>query len=254
MKNNKQYLCVSLIVVVALAACGTFAKAGGGPQTQPVPLTPASQVTVPQISVVGSGLVYAVPDIAYINVGVRSQADTVAEALDLNNAQAKAIKETLMSQGVEEKDIQTSSFNVYPQSDYDYQGVITRTYFSVENNLYVTVRNLESIGKTLDAVAKSGANNIYGITFDVQDKTGAQSTARAMAVDSARVQAQELAAAAGVELGDIFSISTVSSYAQPYYDYGMGGGGGGAANVAAVPIAAGQMQINAEVTMVFRIK
>jgi uncharacterized protein YggE len=71
---------------------------------------------IPQISVVGSGLVFVTPDIAYINVGVRSQADTVAEALELNNAQATVIKDTLVAQGVDEKDIQTSSFNVYPQS------------------------------------------------------------------------------------------------------------------------------------------
>jgi uncharacterized protein YggE len=258
MKRNKLMIVVSLVVLAALVACNTAVDAGGGnpnvaPQT-PAAQAPAQQAMIPQISVVGSGLVYVTPDIAYINVGVRSQADTVAEALELNNAQAKLIKDTLVAQGVDEKDIQTSSFNVYPQSDYDFQGAITRTYFSVENNVYVTVRKLESLGVVLDAVAKSGANNIYGITFDVQDKTTAQSTARTMAVDSARKQAQELAVAAGVELGDILSISSFSSYAQPYYGMGMGGGGGEAAFSQAVPIAAGQMQVNAEVTMVFRIK
>jgi len=258
MKSNKLLIGVSLVVLAALVACNTAVDAGGGNPNQvpqsPSAQAPAQQAMIPQISVVGSGLVYATPDIAYINVGVRSQADTVAEALELNNAQATAIKDTMVAQGVDEKDIQTSSFNVYPQSDYDFQGAITRTYFSVENNVYVTVRNLESLGVVLDAVAKSGANNIYGITFDVQDKTEAQSTARTMAVESARMQAQELAVAAGVELGDILSISTYSSYAQPYYGMGMGGGGAEAAYSQAVPIAAGQMQVNAEVTMVFRIK
>ena len=258
MKSNKLMIVVSLVVLAALVACNTAVDAGGAnpnqaPQSPPAQV-PAQQVMIPQISVAGSGLVYVTPDIAYINVGVRSQADTVAEALELNNAQAKAIKDTMVAQGVDEKDIQTSSFNVYPQSDYDFQGAITRTYFSVENNVYVTVRNLESLGLVLDAVAKSGANNIYGITFDVQDKTTAQSTARTMAVEAARKQAQELAVAAGVELGEILSISSFASYAQPYYGMGMGGGGAEAAYSQAVPIAAGQMQINAEVTMVFRIK
>ena len=258
MKNKKFLIGVSLVVIAALAACNTAANAGGGnpnlaPQS-PAAQAPGAQAVVPQISVVGSGLVYVTPDVAYINVGVRSQADTVAEALELNNAQAKTIKDTLVSQGVDEKDIQTSSFNVYPQSEYDFQGVVTRTYFAVENNVYVTVRKLESLGVVLDAVAKSGANNIYGITFDVMDKTSAQTTARTMAVEAARKQAQELAVAAGVELGDILSISSFASYAQPYYGYGMGGGGGGAEYAQAVPIAAGQMQVNAEVTMVFRIK
>lgn len=258
MKSNKLLIGVSFFVLAALVACNTAVDAGGGnPNQVPQPLAPqapAQQAMIPQISVVGSGLVYVTPDIAYINVGVRSQADTVAEALELNNAQAKAIKDTMVVQGIAENDIQTSSFNVYPQSDYDPMGTITRTYFAVENNVYVTVRKLESLGVVLDAVAKSGANNIYGITFDVQDKTTAQSTARTMAVEAARKQAQELAVAAGVELGDILSISSFSSYAQPYYGMGMGGGGGDAAYSQAVPIAAGQMQVNAEVTMVFRIK
>lgn len=254
MKNSKLFIGVSFLVVIGLAACGSSANAGGSPGIQPAPQSPAPISSLPQISVVGSGLVYVTPDVAYINVGVRSQADSVAQALELNNGQAKAIKDTLVGEGVDEKDIQTSSFNVYPQSDYGFQGEITRTYFVVENNVYVTVRNLTSLGKVLDAVAKSGANNIYGITFDAQDKTSAQSEARTMAVSSARAQAMELAAAAGVELGDIISISTYASYAQPYYNYGMGGGGGAPVYAESVPIAAGQMQVNAEVTIVFAIK
>ena len=150
MKSNKLMIGVSLVVLAALVACNTAVDAGGGNPNQapqsPAAQAPAQQAMIPQISVVGSGLVYVTPDIAYINVGVRSQADTVAEALELNNAQAKAIKDTMVAQGVDEKDIQTSSFNVYPQSDYDFQGAITRTYFSVENNVYVTVRKLESLG------------------------------------------------------------------------------------------------------------
>lgn len=208
-----------------------------------------------QISVTGSGVVYVVPDLAYINVGVRSQGDTVAEALELNNAQAKAIKDTLVSQGVAELDIQTSSFNVYPLSDYDYQGIVSSTYFSVENNVYVMVRNLDNLGAILDAVASSGANNIYGISFSLSDKTEAQSTARQLAVESAKVQAQELADVAGVEVGEILMI--LSSYSYPidaYSYYGIGGGGGDYAYAESVPTTSGQIQISADVTMIFVIK
>jgi uncharacterized protein YggE len=231
---------ITIILALGLAACGSTAQAGGNTMT-------------PQISVTASGVVYVVPDIAYINVGVRSQGNTVAEAMNANNVQAKAIKDTLTSQGVDEKDIQTSSFNVYPQSDYDYSGNITRTYFSVENNVYVTVRNLGNLGTILDAVASSGANTIYGITFDAMDKTAAQTSARQLAVDSAKSQAQELAQAAGVQLGNIISISSSYSYPSYNYGYGMGGGGGGYA-AESVPIASGQIQVNADVTMSFTIK
>ncbi len=218
---------------------------------------PAAMVSadgqVRQVTVTGSGIVYVVPDLAYINVGVRSQGDTVAEAMQANNVQAKAIKDTLVAQGVAEGDIQTSSFNVYPQSDYDYQGTITRTYYSVENNVYVTVRDLDALGPILDAVAASGANTIYGISFDVTDKTEAQSSARKIAVESAMSQAKELADAAGVGVGEILSISSSYSYPTYYSGYGMGGGGG-AEYAVSVPIAAGQIQVSADVTISMAIQ
>lgn len=233
-----------LAAVLVLAACAPAA---------PAVQANAGQPQVRQVTVSGSGIVYVVPDLAYINVGVHSTGDTVAEAMTANNTQATAIKTTLVGQGVAEGDIQTSSFNVYPQSDYDPQGGVTRSYFSVDNTVYVTVRNLDKLGAILDAVAASGANNIYGITFDVTDKTEAQSSARKIAVDSAIAQAKELANFAGVQLGNIINISSSYSYPSYNYGYGMGGGGGEAAAVS-VPIAAGQIQVSADVTLSYEIK
>lgn len=242
MRTKKVFLLIPVILVLLLAACAPAANALEG--------TGADKRA--QITVTGSGRVFAAPDIAYINIGVRSLADTVADALTQNKEQAQAIKDVLVTAGTAEEDIQTTSFNVYPQSDYDYQGAITRTYFSVENTVYVTVRNLDTLGATLDAVARSGANNIYGINFDVSDKTEAQRTAQSLAVDSAKMQAKDLADAAGVTLGDLISISTASTSYDPYYGYGMGGGGGAAYE--AVPISSGQIPINSSVTLVFEIK
>lgn len=244
MIHKKYFVITGLAALLILGACA--------PQGQvAAPVAGGTNQPAPNISVTGSGQVNVTPDIAYINVGVRSEGDTVSEALELNNQQAQSIKETLMAEGVAEEDIQTSSFNIYPQSEYDFQGQPTRDFFSVENVVYVTVRNLDNLGQTLDAVARSGANNIYGINFDVQDKTEAQTAARELAVESARRQAQELAEAAGVTLGGLVSVSTAQAAPSPYYGYayGMGGGGEGA-----VPIASGQMQISAQVTLVYAIQ
>lgn len=239
--NKKLIVFTSILAALfLLAACAPAAMVGADGQVR-------------QVTVTGSGIVYVVPDLAYINVGVRSQGDTVAEAMQANNVQAKAIKDTLVAQGVAEGDIQTSSFNVYPQSDYDYQGTITRTYYSVENNVYVTVRDLDALGSILDAVATSGANTIYGISFDVTDKTEAQSSARKIAVESAMSQAKELADAAGVGVGEILSISSSYSYPTYYSGYGLGGGGG-AEYAVSVPIAAGQIQVSADVTISMAIQ
>jgi uncharacterized protein YggE len=187
----------------------------------------------------------------YINIGVRSQGATVIDAIAINNGQANAIQTALVEQGVAEEDIQTSNFNVYQQSDYDYQGSPVNTYYSVENTVYVTVRQLENLGNVLDAVARSGANNIYGVNFDVEDKSAAQSAARELAVQSGQAQAQELAQAAGFELGELISITSSATSTTPFYGYGMGGGGGKAESV---PISTGQIPINAQVEMTYAIK
>jgi len=211
----------------------------------------AQSPEVALITVTGSGQVYVVPDIGYINIGVRSQGATVIEAIAINNEQANAIQTALVEQGIEENDIQTSNFNVYQQTDYDYQGNPGNVYYSVENTVYVTVRQLENLGIVLDTVARNGANNIYGVTFDVQDKSEAQSTARKLAIQSAQAQAQELAQTAGVELGDLVSITSSSTSTTPFYGYGVGGGGG---MLESVPISSGQMPINAQVEMTFAIQ
>jgi len=240
MKKIKSIVLVLGIFPFILSSCS-----GSGVPTN------VQNVETAMITVTGSGQVYVVPDMGYIDIGVRSQAETVIEAIAINSEQANAILTALVEQGVEEDDIQTSNFNVYQQTDYDYQGNPTSTYYSVENNVYVTVSQLKNLGNILDAAARSGANNIYGVNFDVQDKSEAKSTARKLAIQSAQAQAQELAQAAGVELGDLISIISSSISTTPFYGYGRGGGGGMAESV---PISSGQMPIDAQVEMTFSIQ
>lgn len=238
-KKTRIYLLL-IIPTLIFASCAGSSNAGNTNRNPAV------------ITVTGTGQVYVIPDVAYINVGVRSQGVTVTEAIAYNNDQAQAIKTTLISEGVADSDIQTSNFNVYQQSDYDYQGNPTRTYYSVENTVYVTVRQIEDLGDILDAVGRGGANNIYGVNFDVEDKSEAQTSARALAVQAAQAQAGELAHAAGVELGDLISISSgATTISQNYYGYGIGGGGGMAESV---PISSGQLPVNAQVVLTYEIK
>ncbi len=241
-----------LLTAAALAATLLFVAACAPVAQVAAPV--GQQQPVPQMVVSGSGQVTVVPDLAYINIGVRSQADTVSDALQTSNTQAKAIKDALLAEGVEAKDVQTSSFNVYPMQDYSPTGEITRYYYVVENTVYVTIRNLDKLGKVLDVAAANGANNIYGISFDVAEKTEAYSQARKLAVEYAKTQASELADAAGVKLGSIINISSSTYSAPTLYDmskYGAGMGGGAAAQV---PVSAGQMIISADVTLVYAIQ
>ena len=158
-----------------------------------------------------------------------------------------------MALDIEEKDIQTSSFSVYPQM-YDKFGQPTDTFYVVENTVYVTVRELDKLGTILDLVAKTGANSINGVYFDVADKSDALEQARKLAVDDAKTQAQQVAAAAGVTLGELINISLLSGGSSFLYEgKGMGGGGLGYADVQ-VPVSTGQITISTDVILVYELK
>jgi len=241
MKNKFVWIILSVVAVLVLGACsGISSQAVTTPQ-------PPQRV----INVTGSGQVYLTPDVAYINIGVHSTADTVGEALKLNNSQATAVASSLKELGVDAKDIQTNAFNVYPTQQFGPQGEVIKTTYAVDNTVYVTVRDLSKLGQILDVVVQNGANAINGITFDVLDKTKAMSQVRQMAVTDARTQAQELANAAGVMLGDLVSLNVYqNNNPVPAFT-----GKGGAANAAvAVPVSAGQMVLTMDANLVYQIK
>lgn len=247
---------IGLIAVLALSACaGAAPNASLSAQNTGPAAAPQQQDANPPlrtITVNGSGQVTLAPDVAYVYIGVNSQSENVGDALTENNTKAEAIANALKELGIDTKDIQTSSFNIYPQQQYGPNGEVTKTVFNVDNTVYVTVRDLQSLGKLLDVVVRSGANTINGITFDVLDKAKATSDARKLAIDSARSQAEEIAQVAGVTLGDLQSIIVSSSNSNPptpMYDAKVANAG-----AAQVPVSAGQMVIRVEVNTVYTIR
>jgi len=237
--NRKNVLLISIMLalVVVLSAC----SGSPAPATQPTPRT---------LTVTGTAQATLTPDIAYINIGVHSENVDAKEAVASNNVSAQSVADALKVLGVDAKDILTTNFSIYPQDEYGPDGQKTGSKFVVDNTVYVTLRDLTKIGDILGAAVKAGANSINGITFDVADKTPYLAQARKAAVDNANLQAQDLAKAAGVELGPVQSLSYYNNYASPVtMDMKAVGGGG-----ASVPVSAGQMTVTVDVNVVYEIK
>jgi uncharacterized protein len=205
------------------------------------------------LNVNGTGTTYLTPDIAYIYIGVHTEGPTASEAVDANKVQTNAVLDALKNAGVDEKDLRTTNFSIWPSQQYAPDGSVTGTIYMVDNTVYVTVRDLDGLGSLLDDVIAAGANSINSIQFDVADKTAAVTEARAKAVQDAELQAQELAAAAGVTLGEIQNISSYDSSPYPMAE-GKGGGGGAMAADTAVAIQPGQLTITVSVSATYGIK
>jgi uncharacterized protein YggE len=242
MKRRFLTLIVPLVAGVALAACG--------------PATIVANPAPPQrvLNVTGSGTVNMTPDVAYISIGVHTDMPTASQAVSANSTQTQQVIDALTKLGVDPKDIRTTNFSIYPNAQYDPQtNQKLRTTYVVDNSVYVTVHQIAKLGDLLDATVAAGANSVNSIQFDLADKTAAIKQARDAAVKDARAQAEELAAAAGVSLGEIQSVDFYNNIPAPVTTaYGKGGGGGAAE--ASVPIQSGQLTLTVTVNMSYMLK
>lgn len=238
MKNKIIVLVTGIILAALLAACQAPVVAPAAPQQPRL------------LSATGEGTVRLTPDIASISIGVHSQSSSVQTALNDNNDKAQAVAAALKGLGVDPKDIQTSAFNISPQQQTGPNGELTgEVLYMVDNTVNVTVRDLTKIGAMLDAVVKAGANNIYNIQFDVQNKDEGIAQARQIAIDNAKKQAADMAQSAGVELSRINNISVYSNPVPVQAFDNKGGLGGSAA-----PISAGQLVINIQASISYELK
>jgi len=230
-----------LAFALILSACG------------PATINQAAAPVNRTLNVNGTGVTYLTPDIAYIYIGVHTEGPTASEAVEANKVQTNAVLDALKNAGVDEKDLRTTNFSIWPSQQYGPDGAVTGTIYMVDNTVYVTVRDLEGLGDLLDDAIAAGANSINSIQFDVADKTAAVSEARDLAVKDAEIQAQELADSAGVTLGEIQNISSYDSSPYPIAE-GKGGGGGAMAADTAVAIQPGQLTIAVSVSATYGIK
>jgi len=202
------------------------------------------------IVVSGEGTVSAAPDMATVFVGVSRQARRAGDALQEASEGAAAVLARLASEGIAPRDIQTRNIGLSPQYARSNDGSPPRvTGYVASNDLMVRVRDFDRLGAVLDAIVVDGANAMNGLSFDIQERDELEQVARAQAVGVAREKAEVLAKAAGVTLGAVLTISEGGAGAAPFAaDQGLM-----MEARSAVPIAGGEIDIRATVTIVFAI-
>jgi uncharacterized protein YggE len=225
-----------------------------GPALAPRPIFATDPVPSGEhtISVTGTGRVLLAPDIADLRLGVTTTAKTVNEARAANATSMTAVIAALKGLGIADRDIQTTTLSLGPVYDYSTNANPPRlTGYTLTNSVAVTIRDLEVAGDVIDGTMAAGATTLDSITFRVADQTAAEKEAREAAMTEAGAKAQTLAAAAGVSIDGVASISeTVTPVPYPIY---YGAMAAAALRDVATPVEAGTNEVSVTVAVVYVI-
>ncbi len=227
------------LALVALAGCGQAATTAAG-----------TGATTNTVTASGAGTAQAVPDTAEMSFGVTTTSSNAKTALDDASKVAEQIASAVKKQGIADEDIQTQDVSVYPQTvDQDGKQVITGYQASL--NVRVKVRDIAKLGEVISAANAAGANNISGPAFSIGDPAPARAEAIDEAVADARKSAEAMAEAAGKSVGEVLSMSSSDVGMVAAAMYSQADMSGAARDV---PIEPGQLDITANVVVVFELE
>lgn len=247
MNDNYKYLRWS--GVLALLVLSVFLVT----MTKQVKNTPTANT----ISFSGEGEVTAKPDIAKVEFAIVTQATTSKAAQDANSPKSKAVVDFLKKQGIEEKDIKTTSYIVspqYEQDEYPRYSTPKISGYEVTQKFELRIRDLDKTNTVLDGLVSVGVNNIANVSFTVDEPEKLQAEARIKAIADAKKKAKDLEKQLGIRLGKIVNFyENTGGYPGPFYleakEVDMGGGTGSEPEI---PV--GENAIKVNVTITYQIK
>jgi len=201
--------------------------------------------------------VVAKPDIAVTTMGMVNEGKTVQEAQTANNSVMSKLTEKLKEMGVEDKDIQTTNYNIYPLYNYTENGRVLRGY-EVRQDVTVKIRDLEKANEVLSLAGELGANNISGLQFIIDDPEVYKNEAREEALKKLAEKAQTLSKLLGVRFGKVVSYNEYSGDNTPYYNVmkssAMYDLAGGVVNESISSVESGSTEVNMTVSITFQIR
>lgn len=202
-------------VIVIVAVITAFALLVGCAASVPpnVSFTTAGEgkmTTIRNITVSGDGKVKVKPDTATVNVGVITRAPTAEEASSKNAADVENVIAKVKAIGVKDKDITTGYYSIYPEYNWN-SGTQEFIGYQANTSLSIKTKKIDETGEIIDAAIKGTANQSNGVQFSLEEDEEFYKEALAKAFDKAKSSAEAIAAASGMKLGQIYSISDSGS-------------------------------------------
>jgi hypothetical protein len=209
--------------------------------------------TTNTVSFTGEGKVLAKPDIAVIDFSIVTQATTSKGAQNVNSVKSNKVTDFLKAQKIAEKDIKTTSYNIYPQYTYPRNGSPEVDGYQVSETIQVKIRNLDQTSTIVDGAVTAGANQVSGPNFQIENPEKLKDQARAQAIADAKAKASALKGQLDIRLGKIVNFYENTGGYPVMYDKAVQSGLGGGV-VPAPSLPSGENEITVDVTLTYQIK
>jgi len=208
------------------------------------------------ITVTGEAKKDELPQIARFSASVTvTNADKQTAINEVNSSMEKIIK-SVKDFGIDTQDIQTQQVSVYQTKD-NIEIMIypprpsAKDVWQASNSISITLRDIAKASDLADLLAASGATNVSGPNYSLDDTTQAQADLLAKAIANAREKAGKIAAASRRKLGEVITVSEGSSgYPGPLF----AGGGMMAEKSVPTPVEPGTETVYKSVTVTFELK
>ena len=174
-----------------------------------------------QISVTGDSTLSVKPDVAYLNLGVRTTDLSSGDVITRNMIIMEAVSAAIKNLGIPEEDIQTQNFTVYPKYEWKNDQYVETGYEGLQN-IKITLHDFTLIASLITEAGKAGANQINSVNFDSKEYEDQLALARQEAIIEAQTKAQAIAKLNGASLDKLLSYSEFTINDNPLY-FGKGG-------------------------------
>jgi uncharacterized protein YggE len=202
------------------------------------------------ITVVGTAESKEKTQVATFTAGVSQVSDNKDEAVNFVNKKVQEIVDAALNFGIEKSDIKTENIYVFQQEESYWEDGRQKTrpgQWRVSNNVSIILRNVDRASEFSKVLSRTGATNIYGPSFSMDDTSKFESDLLTKAIDNAREKAQAIATSTNRKLGKVISVSEIGSpvFYPKFAMEGAGGGGG---------FEPGSSIVSKSVTVVFEVE
>lgn len=207
----------------------------------------------PIVVTTGNSVVRAAPDRAYVTVATEATAPSPVDAQQKIARAMTDVRAKLQGSGVPSDAIKTVAYSVQEEADYVNGRRMLRGY-RASNAIEIRVDDIERVGAIIDAAVTSGASSVSDIRFDLRDRDGVERQALKLAVGDARARAEAIAAGAGVTIASIVRIEEQGRPSPPPRPVIAMAAMRAADAPPPTPVSAGEIEVQASVTLIVSIK